>query len=502
MIRASSRARGRARFLPRAAVVKPTHVGYTSWLEAVDAGPPERVALGLARRMNHPHDKPAGHGSSGRRSPALRARQRLGKYRVRRKISEGGFAEVYEADDTIEGIRVALRVPRPDIVDDDLLASFRKEVRLLARFEHPNVLPVKSADVIDGLFVIATMLGEETLGDALERRLTTGTILDYGEQLLLAVSQAHEHGVIHCDIKPDNLILFRGGRLRLTDFGIAKVTLGTILASGSGTIGYLAPEQALGRPTVRSDVFATALVFWQMLSGQVPEWPFDWPLPGADRVRRKVHPELVDWMRRALEVDQRARFRDATQMLVAFRRLKSAGKLLLAKSQRKAKSSTETKDWRVVRRKSFDRRYRGALGLVHECSRCGGRLSEAMKGCPWCGVSPKRYRGPTHMPARCSRCGRGRKADWRFCAWCYGAGFPTVSARSYSDRRYTTRCTSPGCGKDLMPFMRYCPWCRVRVRKRWTFDGADGRCHKCSCGVAKEFWKWCPWCVTKLRGRR
>ena len=234
--------------------------------------------------MNTPEGMPVPHPTPKRhRSSALKARQRLGKFRVVRKISQGGFAEVFEAEDTIEGIRVALRVPRPDIVDDHLLEDFRKEVRLLARLEHAHILPVKNADVIDGLFVIATLLGEETLADALERRMPVRTLLEYGEQLLLAVAHAHERGVIHCDIKPDNLILFRGGRLRLTDFGIAKVVLGTVEASGSGTIGYLAPEQALGRPTARSDVFAVGLVFWQMLAGVVPEWPFEWPLPGVER---------------------------------------------------------------------------------------------------------------------------------------------------------------------------------------------------------------------------
>jgi len=424
----------------------------------------------------------------------------VGKYRVVRKISTGGFAEVYEAEDTIEGIRVALRIPRPDIVDAELLASFRKEVRLLARLEHPHVLPVKSADVIDGLFVIATLLGKETLADALTRRMTLSTALGYTEQLTGAVAHAHEHGVIHCDIKPDNLILFDGGRLRLTDFGIAKAAMST-LASGSGTIGYLAPEQALGRPTMRSDVFAIGLVVWQMLAGVVPEWPFEWPLDGADKVKRKVHPELVAWLRKALAVDQRKRFRDAGRMRDAFLRLK-AGRKLLPRARR-ARTTRTIEHWRDVRAKQFLRAFRKELDLNHRCPKCGGPTSEAMKGCPWCGHSAKRYRGETKMPARCSRCGRGRKLDWKYCAWCYGPAFTEVATRTYTDRRYTARCSKPGCARrELMPFMRYCPWCRGKVEKRWTFAGADGRCHGCGCGIVKDAWKFCPWCVTPIRGRR
>jgi len=435
-----------------------------------------------------------------RATASLRPRRRIGKYRVVRKINAGGFAEVYEAEDTIEGIRVALRVPRPDIVDSQLLESFRKEVRLLARLEHPNVLPVKSADVIDGLFVIATLLGNETLEDALERRLTVSSALSYTEQLLGAVAHAHEHGVIHCDIKPDNLILFTGGRLRLTDFGIAKAAMST-LASGSGTIGYLAPEQALGRPTMRSDVFAIGLVVWQMLAGVVPEWPFEWPLEGAARVKRKVHPDLVSWLRKALAVDQRKRFRDAGQMRAAYLRLSVARKL--QPRTRRARRAKTTKHWRDVRSKQFLQRFKKELGLSHECPKCHGPMSEAMKGCPWCGHSPKRFGGGSKLPARCPRCRRGRKLDWKYCAWCYGAGFAEVSSRTYADKRYTARCSKPGCTRrELMPFMRYCPWCRGKVTKRWTFSGADGRCGSCGCGTSTDFWKWCPWCLASIRKRR
>jgi len=433
------------------------------------------------------------------RATTLRRRQRLGKYRVLRKINEGGFAEVYEAEDTIEGIRVALRVPRPDMVDEQLLESFRKEVRLVARLEHPNVLPVKSADVIDGVFVIATLLGIGTVEDALAKRMTVSTVLDYAEQLLRAVAHAHEQGVIHCDVKPDNVIVFPEGRLRLTDFGIAKAALST-MASGSGTIGYLAPEQALGRPSVRSDVFSTGLVIWRMLAGEVPEWPFEWPLPGLERVRKKVHPDLIALLRKSLDVDQRRRYKSAEQMLAVFLRLKAARKLLPPQRSAKKGKTTSTRHWRDIRFKQFQQRFRKELALGHECGKCHGPMGEAMKGCPWCGHTAKRFSGESKWPARCTRCGRGRKLDWKYCAWCYGGGFATVSEREYVDKRYSARCAAPGCTRrDLMPFSRYCPWCRAKVQKRWTFAGADGRCKKCSCGVASDFWKWCPWCVAPIR---
>ena len=146
------------------------------------------------------------------------------------------------------------------------------------------------------------------------------TALDLSEQLLRAVAFAHEQHVIHCDVKPDNLLLFGDGRLRLTDFGISKVAHRTITASGAGTVGYMAPEQAMGRPSRRSDVFATGLVLWQMFSGYLPEWPFEWPLAGYVRLRQRIHPDMIAVLRRSLELKPSRRFDDGDQMLAAFLR--------------------------------------------------------------------------------------------------------------------------------------------------------------------------------------
>ena len=91
------------------------------------------------------------------------------------------------------------------------------------------------------------------------------------DQMLEAVAWAHAHRIIHCDVKPDNFILFTDNRIRLADFGIAKVAMKTIRASGSGTVGYVAPEQAVGKPSFRSDVFSLGLILYRMLSGKLPE---------------------------------------------------------------------------------------------------------------------------------------------------------------------------------------------------------------------------------------
>ncbi len=435
------------------------------------------------------------------RSP-IRTRQRLGKYRIESKLGDGGFAAVYQAIDTIEGVRVALKIPHDYLLTDSVLGDFRNEVRLAAKLKHPNILPLKNADFVEGRFVIAYPLGERTLAERLQSRLSLSLSFDFTEQMLAGVAFAHEQRIIHCDIKPENLILFANGRLMLTDFGIAKVAFRTIRASGSGTVGYCAPEQAMGQPSFRSDVFSLGLVQYRMLSGSLPEWPFRWPPPGFDRLQRRVHPEWIDLVRRAIEVDPYKRFPSAIAMLASLRRIKS--RVLQHRGPRTVSSSrTESKrDWRTVQRRQFQRLFGAALQTRHACSRCEGPVSEAMMYCPWCGQERARFDGESRFSQQCPRCYRGLKLDWSFCPWCYGGGFEVATSRKLSDVRYSARCSNPNCSRrQLMPFMRYCPWCRRKVMRKWKIPGSSDTCSSCGWGVVSEYWSYCPWCGKKLGGR-
>jgi serine/threonine protein kinase len=259
----------------------------------------------------------------------FRRRQRLGQYRIERKLSEGAYAFVYCAYDTVEGIRVALKLPLADTNKKDSQAAFRREVRVVAQLDHPNILPIKTAGVIDSRFVIVTPLGIESLADRLGRRMARATALDFAEQILRALAFAHRRRIAHLDVKPENLILFPDRRLRLADFGLARFVRRPLAGSGSGTVGYVAPEQALGRPSLRSDVFSAALVIWRMLSGKVPQWPYRWPLAGAEAVERRFHPALIRLLRRAMQVDETKRFSSAEAMLKAFERLREKDQLAL-----------------------------------------------------------------------------------------------------------------------------------------------------------------------------
>ena len=428
----------------------------------------------------------------------LRARQTLGKYRIERRLASGGFADVYRAFDTIEGIPVALKIPHRGMVDAQGLDLFRAEVRITARLDHPNILPIKNAEFIGRRFVIVSQLGLGTLDQRMDTWINAELALDFTSQMLDALAYAHERRIVHCDVKPANFILFEGNRLRLTDFGIAKVMLRTLQGAGTGTVGFLAPEQAMGRPTLRSDVFSLGLVLYELFTSHLPDWPYEWPPPGIDRLKRKVHPEMIRLIRRAIELSERKRFEDAVHMREAFLRIRSKA-VNPAKRRRRRTKPKKSLDWKAIRYREFRRRFGKALKTSFECGRCGGPVSEVMRKCPWCGTERKKHRDDTRFPAQCPRCQRGVKLDWKFCAWCFGPAIGPLSEREYSDVQYSGRCDNPDCSRrELMPFMSHCPWCRRKVRRKWRIEGAKEKCGKCGWGVLPEYWQACPWCGKKV----
>jgi serine/threonine-protein kinase len=253
----------------------------------------------------------------------IRVGSRLGKYRLDRRIGQGGFADVYAATDTLLSIKVALKIPNMRWVTEDLISEFRREAKLTMSLEHPGILPIRDASFIDGNFVIVSPLASRTLDERIKKRMSFETAFEFTSELLDATAHAHSCGVIHCDIKPENVLLFRDpstktDTLRLTDFGIAKAAQKTISGSGTGTLGYMAPEQAMGKPSKRSDVFSIGLIAYRMLSSHWPEYPFQWPFPGSAAVRRRVHPSVIAMIQKAVAIKPRERFADAEKMAEAW----------------------------------------------------------------------------------------------------------------------------------------------------------------------------------------
>ena len=432
---------------------------------------------------------------SDRLETLLRARQKVGKYRILGRIASGPLADVYRAYDTIQKTRVALKIPKTgDNADAD---DFLHEVQVATKLQHPNILSVLNASYIDDHFVIVMELGDESLADRIERRTSTARAFELAAQAIAALSYAHEHKIIHCDIKPENFILFPGNQLKLADFGFAKISLRTLKASGSGTIDYIAPEQAMGRPKFQSDVFSLGLVLYRLFSGKLPEWPFTWPMSGHDRLQTRVRPEFAAMLRKAIQLDPAKRYRNAVHMQAEFERLQSHARK--QKRPRAKNGNRRGSSWRQLQWRESQRTLRKLLDTRHQCRQCEGPVAASMQACPWCGFDNPARGSESAMPSSCPRCERGVKNDWDYCAWCYGPGFVEETTRNYPDKRYTARCSNQRCRGSLMPFMRYCPWCRSKVQKAWKIPGIRHSCKACRWGIAKEFWNYCAWCREPAR---
>lgn len=255
-------------------------------------------------------------------SVTLRAGTRLDKYRILRRLGEGGFATVYAAHDTVEDRKVALKIPdHRYLSNSQTMDDLHREVRIMAKLQHPCVLPLKDARAIGEHFVMVFPMGEESLSDRLSRRISRALAVDLVVQMIGAVAYAHEQNVLHRDIKPENFILFPDQHLKLTDFGLARIERGSHEVSASGTVGFMSPEQAMGRPSYRSDVFSLGLVIYRTLAGEVPEYPFD-TLPGFNKLRRGLSKDFVALIRKAIETSPKKRFRDAVAMNNAMNKIR------------------------------------------------------------------------------------------------------------------------------------------------------------------------------------
>ncbi|TWU36221.1 Serine/threonine-protein kinase PrkC [Novipirellula artificiosorum] len=253
----------------------------------------------------------------------LRVGARLDKYRIASRLGEGGFATVYSAYDTIEDRRVALKIPDSrHLANSQTIDDLQREVRIMAKLDHPGILKLKDARFIDGHFVMVFPMGDETLADRLTRRIARATAVDYALQMIDAVAFAHQQRVLHRDIKPENFILFPKQTIQLTDFGLARIQTSAHPVSASGTLGFMAPEQAMGHPGFRSDVFSLGLVIYRLLSGELPDYPFEAPLPGYQKLRKGLSSDFVAMIRKAIDPVPNRRFRDAIAMQNAVSRIR------------------------------------------------------------------------------------------------------------------------------------------------------------------------------------
>ncbi len=288
---------------------------------------------------------------------------RLGPYEIEALVGAGGMGEVYRARDPRLGRDVAIKVlPMAFSADPARLRRFEQEARAAAALNHPGILAVYDIGTDNGApYIVSELLEGETLRDRLNRGSTASSAsdagglavrkaVDYANQVARGLAAAHEKGIVHRDLKPENLFVTTDGRVKILDFGLAKLTEVDAAHPGGGslptvapvtepgmllgTMGYMAPEQVRGQPADhRSDIFAFGAILYEMLSGQrafrgataadtisaiLDKDPTDLPL-----AERHIPPALERVVDRCLEKSPAARFQSTHDLAFALDGLSS-----------------------------------------------------------------------------------------------------------------------------------------------------------------------------------
>jgi serine/threonine protein kinase/Tol biopolymer transport system component len=272
----------------------------------------------------------------------------LGQYEIRLPLGAGGMGEVYRAHDTRLDREVAIKVlPESLTSDPERLRRFEQEARAAAALNHPNILAVYQMATHEGVSYMVTELLE---GETLRERHRHGTmplrkVIDYAVQIAHGLAAAHDKGITHRDLKPENLFVTKDGRVKILDFGLAKVgpskdssgeeaTQGTGTEPGMvmGTVGYMSPEQVRGKTADhRSDIFSFGTILFEMVTGKqtfrkptsaetmaaiLNEEP-----PSISQIAPASPPGLQRMVHRCLEKSPEQRFQSASDMAFALEAL-------------------------------------------------------------------------------------------------------------------------------------------------------------------------------------
>src|SRR3954449_3772188 len=254
-----------------------------------------------------------------------------GRYRIMRKLGTGGMANVYLAEDQELGRRVAIKILNDRHANDEqFVERFRREAKNAAALSHPNVVSIYDRGDAEGTYYIAMeYLDGRSVKELIVSRgpAPVNVSIEYARQILSALRFAHRHGIVHRDIKPHNVLVDGEGRVKVTDFGIARAGTSQMTETGSivGTAQYLSPEQAKGGEVdPRSDLYSLGIVLYELLTGKTPfdgETPVEIamkhlsnaPQPPS-KLRQDIPAELDMVVLRALAKNPDDRYQSADEM--------------------------------------------------------------------------------------------------------------------------------------------------------------------------------------------
>jgi TolB-like protein/tRNA A-37 threonylcarbamoyl transferase component Bud32/thioredoxin-like negative regulator of GroEL len=273
----------------------------------------------------------------------------IAHYRIIKKLGAGGMGEVYLALDTKLDRKVAIKVLQPDsLANENLKKRLLREAQAAAKLDHPNICAVYDVNEADSFtFIVMQYIEGETLAEEMERQpLELSTALTIAEQAAEGLAEAHAHGVVHRDLKPQNMIITPRGQLKILDFGLAKqmhasdsvdfeAPTATLLSAPGhviGTMPYMSPEQLQGEPLdARSDIFSLGVTFYEMLAGKHPfqdksaaitlsRIMLSDPIP-TEQFHAQVSPGLQALLSKMLSKDKAARYQSAQELLTDLRQL-------------------------------------------------------------------------------------------------------------------------------------------------------------------------------------
>ncbi len=262
------------------------------------------------------------------------------RYKIEKFLGTGGMSVVFKATDLKDGSPVAIKMLRDDVADDrESLEIFTNESKVVSMLSHPNIVSIRAVSFkTEKKYLVMEYIDGISLRTYMDKRgaLDFDEFISFSEQILAALEHAHSRGVVHRDIKPQNILVLKDGFIKVTDFGIAKVPEKnkgkTISDNAIGTVYYISPEQAAAKSTdSRSDLYSFGVMMYEMATGKLPfddERPIsvlmmqihDKPLPPR-KINRSIPRGLEQLILTCMEKDPRRRYQTAKDIFVQIRRL-------------------------------------------------------------------------------------------------------------------------------------------------------------------------------------